>query len=321
LKKTLAALLTCFCVVAHGQERTLVTAGDFIKVYDPSIGEPKPWYINDHTFIFGKDGLWHLFGITHADPADPGRERFLAHATARTLLQVPWDKKPFALAYAPEAPWKETHLWAPYVISSDGLYYMYYCAGDADHAKYKIHLATSTDLVTWTRHPRNPMVVDGYDARDPFVTRVKDKWVLYYTATSSPSGGNHVVACVTSDDLVTWGNKRVVYTDADVGTYGGPTESPFVVRRGKSFYLFVGPRPEYDGTDVFASHDPFSWKTADKVGHFPAHAAEVIRDTDGKWYMSRCGWGERGVYLAPLTWHDGEDDSDTSLPPPTASRG
>jgi len=308
-------------VVARGHECTLVTSGDFIKVYDPSVGEAKPWYINDHTFILGKDGLWHMFGITHEDPADPERERFLAHATARTLLQVPWDKKPFALAYAPEAPWNETHLWAPYVIFNDGLYYMYYCAGDSDHAKYKIHLATSNDLVTWTRHPKNPMVVDGYDARDPFVTRVNGKWALYYTANSSPSGGHHVVASVTSDDLVTWGDKRVVYTDADVGTYGGPTESPFVVRRGKSFYLFVGPRPEYDGTDVFVSHDPFSWKTADKVGHFPAHAAEVIRDTDGKWYISRGGWGERGVYLAPLTWTDGEDDSDTSLPLPKANRG
>jgi beta-fructofuranosidase len=197
---------------------------------------------------------------------------------------------------------------------------MYYCAGDSDHTRYKIHLATSRDLVTWTRHPKNPMVVDGYDARDPFVMRVGDKWVLYYTATSDPSGGHHVVACVTSDDLVTWGNRRVVYTDPEVGTYGGPTESPFVVRRGKSFYLFVGPRPEYDGTDVFVSRNPFLWRTAGKVGHIRAHAAEVIRDADGKWYISRCGWGERGVSLAPLTWKDGEDDSDTSLPPPTANR-
>jgi beta-fructofuranosidase len=193
---------------------------------------------------------------------------------------------------------------------------MFYCAGDQDHTRYKIHLATSRDLFTWTRHPANPMVVDGYDARDPFVMRVGHTWVLYYTATSAPSGGHHVVACVMSTDLVHWGGKKVVYTDPDVGTYGGPTESPFVVRRGSSYYLFVGPRPEYDGTDVFVSHDPFSWSIADKVGHFPAHAAEVVRDTDGKWYVSRAGWGERGLYLAPLTWSDGEDDADTSMPAP-----
>ena len=25
------------------------------------------------------------------------------------------------------------------------------------------------------------------------------------------------------------------------------------------------------------------------------------------WYVSHCGWYQGGVYLAPLTWHDGED--------------
>jgi arabinan endo-1,5-alpha-L-arabinosidase len=316
VRAALAALLLAACATAGAQDQTLVTAGAFTKIYDPSAGEPTPWYINDHTFIFGRDNMWHMVGITHADPASPEMERNLAHATARSLLQVPWDNKPFALTFAPGAPWNETHLWAPYVISSGDTYYMYYCAGDHDHGKYKIHLATSRDLVTWTRSPSNPMVVDGYDARDPFVMRLRDKWVLYYTATSAPSGGHHLVASVTSTDLVSWGDKRVVYIDPDVGTYGGSTESPFVVRRGSSYYLLVGPRPEYDGTDVFVSHDPFAWTTGHKVGHIPAHAAEVVRDTDGKWYVSRCGWGEGGVYLAPLTWHDGEDDSDTSMPVP-----
>lgn len=305
-------------LMARGVQPTLVSAGDFVKIYDPSVGESSPWYINDHTFVFGPDNLWHMFGITHADPADPGHERVFAHATAKTLLQAPWDKKPFALAFAPQAPWKETHLWAPYVVTSGGTYYMFYCAGDSDHAKYKIHLATSPDLFKWTRHPANPMVVDGYDARDPFVTRIGDKWVLYYTATSEPLGGHHVVACVTSTDLINWGGKRVVYTDPEVGTYGGPTESPFVVRRGASYYLFVGPHPDYDGTEVYVSQDPFSWKTEDKAGHFPAHAAEVVRDTDGKWYVSRGGWGERGLYLAPLTWRDGLDAADTNLRVPAS---
>ena len=296
-------------------QRTLVTAGEFVKIYDPSVGEKEKWYINDHCFFRGK-GQWHLFGITHAEPANPIDEDHFAHATAATLLQQPWEKQPFALSVAPEKPWNEEHLWAPHVISHDGLYYMFYCAGDKDHTRYKLHLATSRDLRSWTRHPQNPMVVDGFDARDPFVIRHGDEWLLYYTANSQLEGGNHVVACVRSSDLITWGKKQVVYVDPSQGTYGGPTESPFVVRRGKSYYLFVGPRPDYNGTDVFLSHDPFRWSIENKVGHINAHAAEVIRDTDGKWYVSRCGWGQGGVYLAPLTWSDPLDDSDTNLPGP-----
>ena len=37
----------------------------FRRVFDPSVGEKEPWYINDHTFIRASDGTWHLFGITH----------------------------------------------------------------------------------------------------------------------------------------------------------------------------------------------------------------------------------------------------------------
>lgn len=289
---------------ATPQSSNLVSSGAFVKIYDPSVGESQPWYVNDHCFIKGKDGLWHLFGITHQEPARPMEETNFAHATAHKLLQQPWHKEPFALTVAPQEPWHEVHLWAPCVIANSNLYYMFYCAGARDHAKYEIHLATSSNLKTWTRSPKNPMLEDGYDARDPFVLRISNKWVMYYTATSKPEGGNHVVAYATSDDLLNWSKRGVAFTDPTIGTFGGPTESPFVVKRGGAYYLFIGPRGGYDGTDVFRSHNPFSWSITNKVGHIVAHAAEVIHDDDGKWYVSRAGWGRGGVYLAPLVWED-----------------
>jgi len=293
----------------------LVTCGEFTKIYDPSVGERASWYINDHCFVRDGQNIWHMFGITHQEPAAPEQEIFFAHARAKSLLQSPWEKQPFALVIAPQAPWNETHLWAPHVIAYNNLYYMFYCAGGADHTKTELHLATSPDLKTWTRSPQNPMVVDGFDARDPFVIRINNQWVMYYCANSKPEGGHHVVTCVTSSDLLTWTNRRIAFTDPSSGTYGGNTESPFVVQRGNSFYLFIGPRDGYDGTDVFVSNDPFHWDLNQKAGHFPAHAAEVVRDTDGKWYISRAGWGRGGLYLAPLFWHEGRDASNSSENP------
>jgi beta-fructofuranosidase len=314
MKYLLANLLTsflgaCLALAGNSTPKTLVECGAFVKIYDPSVGEKESWYINDHCFIQDTNGTWHMFGITHQEPLGPDDEIHLAHATATTLLQQPWQKLPFALDVATNPPWNETHLWAPDVVFHDHMYYMYYCAGGKDHTKSKIHLATSADLNTWTRSPKNPMVVDGYDARDPFILRVNDKWVMYYTANSKPGGGNHIVACVTSDDLLTWTNRSVVFTDPSVGSIAGPTESPFVVQHGDSFYLFIGPRAGYNGTDVFVSRDPFHWNVGDVVGHFPAHAAEIVRDTDGKWYISRAGWGQGGLYLAPLIWKGNEQDS------------
>ena len=300
---------TGLALAGNPTPRTLVECGAFVKIYDPSVGENEHWYINDHCFIQDTNGRWHMFGITHPEPMGPDQEIHFAHAVAKTLLQQPWQKLPFALDVAADPPWNETHLWAPDVVFHDHLYYMYYSAGGKDRDQSKIHLATSPDLKTWTRSPKNPMVVDGYDTRDPFILRWQDKWVMYYTATSKPARGHHIVASVTSDDLLTWTNRGVAFEDPSIGSWAGPTESPFVVQRGHSFYLFLGPRGGYNGTDVFVSHDPFHWDNTNVVGHFSAHAAEIVQDTDGKWYVSRAGWGQGGLYLAPLTWRDGEPDS------------
>ena len=70
-----------------------VTAGQFFKIYDPSVSDKEKWYINDHCFVRGQNGIWHLFGITHAEPHDPIDEDNFAHATAASLTQVPWKKQ------------------------------------------------------------------------------------------------------------------------------------------------------------------------------------------------------------------------------------
>ena len=289
-----------------------VTIGDWTCIYDPSTADER-WYINDHTFVRDRGGTWHLFGITHREPAAPFEEVDFAHATAPSL-QGSWTKQPHALTADPE--WGEVHLWAPHVIEHDGLYWMFYCAGGASKSEYRIHLATSRDCWTWERHPANPMVVDGFEARDPMVRRVGERWVMYYTATSSPEGGNFIVAAAESDDLVHWRGRHTVYTDAMSGTGAGPTESPFVVERDERWYLFIGPdyealmrshaetgrydRAAYRRTRVIASDDPLRFELSGIVGTIDAHAAEVVVDEDGRWWVSHCGWGQRGVWLAPV---------------------
>ena len=61
----------------------VVAAGKFIKVYDPSVGETGPWYYNDHTLVQDRvTGTWHVYAITHAEPANPLDEKSFGHATA-----------------------------------------------------------------------------------------------------------------------------------------------------------------------------------------------------------------------------------------------
>lgn len=273
--------------------------GEFKRVFDPSVGEKAAWYVNDHCFIRDPAGTWHLFGIHHPEPADPQNEKAFVHVSSANLTGGPWVKH--APALEADEQYGEQLLWAPHVIWHNNLYYMFYCAGGPNEA-YRIQLATSPDLWHWTRSPDNPLFQDGFHARDPMVLRVNHQWVLYYTATSRPNGGNHIVAYRVSDDLLSWSDRQVAFTDPTEGTWGGPTESPFVVPKGGRYYLFIGPRGGYVGTDVFVSDTPYAWQLGDQVAHIPAHAAEVIQDENGLWYVSRAGWGQGGVDLAPLWW-------------------
>jgi sucrose-6-phosphate hydrolase SacC (GH32 family) len=274
------------------------TVGDFKKIYDPSVGETSQWYINDHTFVRAEDGTWHLFGITHTEPANPLDEKFFAHATAPDLLG-PWTKQAPVLQADPKS---ETLVWAPYCFFHEGLYYMYYCAGSDDHTKYKIHLATSKDLSKWERSPANPMIVDGFDARDPMVLQVDDQWILYYCATSTPQGGHHTVKAALSKHLLKWSDPIEVFRSPVEGSAGGPTESPFVVYREGKYYLFVCGENGYADTTAYVSDTPIHWDNANKVGKAAAHCAEIVKTPEGKWYISGAGWGQGGVSLAELTW-------------------
>lgn len=301
-------------VFAQKPDRALVEAGKFAEIFDPSASARERWAVNDHTFIWGPDHQWHVFGSIYpmgvARNNDFGQKLF--HATAAKLTQNPlWDE----VGFAATADWDkhgESLLGAPHVIRDGGLYYMFVCVGNNQGHQYKIHLLTSKELWHWERSPANPLVIDGFDARDPDVVRVSGQWVMYYTATSATNGGNHIVASVTSKDLLHWGNRRVVFTHLRQGTGGGPTESPFVLRRGKSYYLFLC---DGDTTNVYLSTDPFHWELTELVGRIKAHAAEVVRDLEGFWYISRSGGEHGGLSLARLIWHDGLDGADSSLKP------
>jgi hypothetical protein len=276
-----------------------VGAGSFTHVYDPSTPGGRR-YLNDHTLI-RTNGRWHLFSIV-GDSAAPGEapdsaaELSFAHASA-PALHGPWTTHADALTVDPGYH-GEQHLWAPHVIEAGGRYWMFYAAGGGAGAA--INLATSTDLFSWTRVPSGPLF-RGRVARDPMVVRIGAEWVMYYTELSA-SDDRHLVCYRRSGDLLHWSEPGIAYTDRSTGATGvSVTESPFVVERDGWYYLFIGPRGGYEGTDVLASRDPFHFALDGYAGHVPGHAVEPVTDGD-RWYASAAGWFRHGLYLAPLHW-------------------
>lgn len=271
-----------------GQKRRLLDAS-------PRAGEP--WYLNDHTLIRAADGTWHVFGIWHPEPADPLHEDLFLHATAADLEGAPWTIHDPVLPARPEIG--ETHVWAPHVIEHEGRYWMFYAGGTADHTAYRMMLATSEDLFSWARH-ESPLFTDGFDARDPMVLRDGQRWLMYYTRTSAPDGGFHEVAVRTSQDLVTWPDPTVAYRSTESGTVGGPTESPFVIRAGEGWLLFVCESTQYDRTLAYSSTDPLHFEDADAIDvDLDEHCAEIIADGPRTW-ITGGGWGRGGLTIRSL---------------------
>lgn len=270
------------------------------RLLDASPSAAEPWYINDHTLIRAADGRWHVFGIWHPEPAAPLDETFFLHASADDLEGAEWTVHEPALHARTDQG--ETHVWAPHVIAHDGRYWMVYAGGTADHTAYRITLATSEDLFAWTRH--EPVLFeDGFDARDPMLLRVGQGWLLYYTRTSTPSGGFHEVAVRRSEDLTTWSAPRVAYRSAQEGTVGGPTESPFVVPAGEGWILFVCESAEYDRTLAFHSRDPLTFTDAGRLDvDLDEHCAEIVVDGERTW-ITGGGWGRGGLTIRPLEIH------------------
>ncbi|MCX5409212.1 family 43 glycosylhydrolase [Streptomyces sp. NBC_00335] len=277
-----------------------VGAGSFTHVYDPSTPGRRR-YLNDHTLIRA-NGRWHLFSIVGDSAAtgeapDSAAEVSFAHASAPSPYG-PWTTHADALTVDPGYHGEE-HLWAPHVIEAGGRFWMFYAGGGASGAA--ISLATSDDLFTWTREPSGPLF-RGIAARDPMVLRAGGEWVMYYTELSSP-GGRHLVAHRRSADLVHWSEPGVAFADATTATTVSVTESPYVVERDGWYYLFIGPRGGYEGTDVLASRDPFHFDLAGYAGHVAGHAVEVITDGEA-WYAGAAGWFRHGLHVAPLQWRD-----------------
>ena len=346
-------ILTATCEAAGVVQLSRnVSAGNWTHVYNPGRFEQQPptdgssywtWYVNDHTFVYGPDDAWHLFGITHTDPADPEYETNLAHAFTQPNISVNTEQPsnrggegfqhaPFALGAKPP----ETHLWAPYTIFHNGLYWMFYCGGGENRLKSRISLATSRDLWNWTRV--GVLFEGGVDGRDPMVldrgeafSGSGSRFLIYYTGTDPDTLQNnvqHVHYMRRSDDLLKWSPPSISFVcDVDGHNYGGPCESPFVVQRSSnSYYLFTGTWfNRYRQTHVFHSSDPtdfgsFMGGAANLVGIIHSHAAEVIRDQHGQWWVSRCGWGQLGVYLAPLHFDEPEGNAGTTYPPTPTTR-
>jgi hypothetical protein len=313
MKRTIVILVfTTFFLGAKAQKPHVmvpVIVGKFAHIFDPNDAPERgdsSWYTNDHTFVKGKDGTWHAYGIIHHLPVHPWEETRFFHITAKSLSQKKWEDHGYAM-HAQTG--RERVLWAPHVIRDGEKWYMFYNIGNRqanapDYASWgQLCMATSTDLFHWTRYPYNPLFSDPGHARDSYIMKYRGQYYYYYTRVYNETDFRSCVSVRTGPDLLHWSAPRIVHVQPYKVYWAGDAESPFVVRKKKLFYLFVcRAMTQYNRTDVYWSEDPLHFPTENLVCSLPVHAAEIIHDKKEGWFISNTGWDKKGLYLAPLKW-------------------
>ncbi len=206
-----------------------------------------------------EDASYHVFYLqaprSVGDPELRHWHTSVGHAVSRDLRT--WKVLPDALRRGPAGEWDDGGIWTGSVVRRGKTWHMLYTGINAAERKtgfinQRIGLATSRDLVSWRKHPGNPVLVADplyYSQedvgplgpervwRDPGVFRHPETGdyhaLITARSTSGPSDGRGVIAHARSDDLVRWETLPPL-------TEPGPfwcMEVPQLARLGDLYYL------------------------------------------------------------------------------------
>jgi beta-fructofuranosidase len=300
----------------------------------PVLRLPDAWIWD---FWLADDGdAYHLFFLRASRAlGDPDRRHFRAsvgHAVSTDLRA--WEQVADALVPADRPAFDDLAIWTGSVLRApDGTWHMFYtAAGSAERGLVqRIGLATSTDLMTWHRHPASPVVQADprwYEQlgesswpdqawRDPWVFADPDGdgWHMLITARANrgPVDDRGVVGHARSHDLVHW----TVHPPLTAPGAGfGHLEVPQVeLVDGRPVLLFSCLRAELAGhrrTDGVTGGTwaapgesllgPFDVAAAQPLTDDGRYSARLIRDRAGQWQLLAFrNRGEDGRFVGELT--------------------
>ncbi len=288
-------------------------------------------------FWFADTGTeYHLFFL-YASRAlhDPERRHLRAsigHAVSTDLVQ--WTRLADALVRGDAPAFDDIATWTGSVLRGpDDVWRMFYTGTTIrDGALIQsIGVATSTDLVTWHKHPDNPVLVadprwyERYgdatwldDAwRDPWVFADPDGagWHMLITARTNhgPVAERGVVGHARSEDLLHWKAQPPL---SQPGSGFGQLEVLQVeVVDGRAVLLFSCLRDQLSGARLNSDSPGGIWAvTADDVrGPFDVsqavaltddrlYAGRLVRDREGQWrLLGFRNRGEDGGFIGELS--------------------
>jgi beta-fructofuranosidase len=261
---------------------------------------------------------YHLFFLqaprSLGDPDLRHRHASIGHAASADLSS--WTVLPDAITRGPAGVWDDLATWTGSVIEHDGLWHMLYTGVSTAEGGLvqRIGLATSSDLVRWTKHPANPILVaDGrwYERldstawreeawRDPWVFRDPEGAGFHALITArgreGPADGRGVIGHATSDDLVSW---RVTAPISIPGEFGHLEVPQVEIVDGTALLVFsvgagdVSEQRRRRASVMSATYlcpagsllGPFDLARARAVAVPSLYAGRLVQQHDGGWVM------------------------------------
>jgi len=236
---------------------------------------PRPFRAKDFAFI-KRDALYHIF-YTRTNTLDPNgnTENAFGHAVSYDLYT--WTQLDSVLPVRP-GEWDNHRVWAPDIVESEGVYYMFYTGVTDVPPFYSFYqrtgLATSTDLMSWNRYDVPVLSCEqvpwvycdstnsmGGNLRDPFVMSDPahpGQWLQYYSAVPDTDINRYVVGVASSTgNLATWADLKPLWATYKTNTGYELAESPHLLQHEGLWYLFFT-------TNGF---QPLAWATGtDPIG-------------------------------------------------------
>jgi beta-fructofuranosidase len=292
-------------------------------------------------FWLAQDGPdYHIFYLQAPRELEQEKLRHwnasIGHAVSQDLFN--WQVLPDALAPSSDGAWDDYLTWTGSIIKSEGIWYFFYTGGCRSEGGLvqRIGLATSQDLITWEKHPGNPLLVADprwYETldlalwhdqawRDPWVFQHPNTgdWHAFITARLNHGApdGRGCIAHARSDDLFNWDILSPVVAPNDFGHM----EVPQLIEIGGLYYLlfsvtgdvFSGASSERSGrkpvtgTHYLVADDPLGpfrytrdeFLVGDLTGSF--YSGKIVqRPADGFVFLACRHFSKDGVYLGELS--------------------
>ncbi|WP_094550651.1 glycoside hydrolase family 32 protein [Petroclostridium xylanilyticum] len=200
------------------------------------------YWINDPNGLIYFRGEYHLF-YQHNPYGPLWGAMHWGHAKSKDLVH--WEYLPIALAPSEDYDYHERGgCFSGSAVDDNGLFTLIYTGTVLEkdgQVKQVQCVATSTDGITFTKYPGNPVInqppVDGSsDFRDPKVWKHHDTW---YMVVGSCKNGKGKALLYKSLDLRNWDYVGVL-AESD-GTKGTMWECPDFFPLGDKYVLIVSP--------------------------------------------------------------------------------